>query len=154
MKLEKVTNILLWVLLAISAVFIVMLSINISEDQTDIAMNSWINTNLVWTYILMFIVAGIAAFFAILHTLTDKASAISGGIALVFAAIVIAVAYALASDAIPVFHGWEELVQNGTLTASVSKWVGTTLYTTYILLGLIVVSIAGFGVKQVFSGRG
>lgn len=153
MKLEKVTSIVLWVILGLSVLLIAMLSFNISEDVTDSTMNSWINANLNWTYILLGAATFIAVIFALIQTVTDKEAAKSGAIALVCAVVVIGIAYALASDAIPTFHGAKELVVNGELTATISKWVGATLYVTYILLGLIVASIAGFGVKSLASSK-
>ncbi len=146
MKLEKVTSILLWVLLAISAIFVIALAINANDEA-----GSLIDANLTWTYVLLFVTAGIALVFAVIQTVTDKEAAKGGAIALVCTIVVLVLAYALASDAIPVFHGSKEMVQKGILTSSVSKWVGTTLYTTYILLALIVASIAGFGIKQIVS---
>ena len=52
-KTGKIVTILLWVLLIVSAVLIVSLMVNINEEvKTDPAMNGWVNTNLVWAYIL------------------------------------------------------------------------------------------------------
>ncbi|MFV0522048.1 MAG: hypothetical protein ACK5MI_06430 [Mangrovibacterium sp.] len=153
MKLEKVTSIVLWVTLAVSVLLVLMLALNISDDVTDATMNSWINANLNWAYILLGAATFIAIIFALIQTATDKQAAKAGGIALIFAVVVIGIAYSLASDAIPNFHGAQDLVADGTLTPTISKWVGATLYATYILLGLIVVSIAGFGVKAIFSSR-
>lgn len=147
MKLEKVTSILLWVLLAISAIFVIVLAINANGEKAG----SLIDANLTWTYILLFVTTGVAIVFAIIQTVTDKEAAKGGIIALVCAIVVLGLAYILASDAIPVFHGSEEMVRKGILTSFVSKWVGTTLYATYILLALIVASITGFGIKQIVS---
>ncbi|MFV0290992.1 MAG: hypothetical protein ACK5IJ_08905 [Mangrovibacterium sp.] len=151
MKFEKVTNIVLWVAFAISIILVAMLAFNVSDDRTDVAMNTWITANLNWTYILLGAASIIAIVFAIVQTVTDKDSAKAGGIALVFSLIILAISYALASDAIPQFHGVEKFVADGSLTPSISKWVGTTLYATYVLLGLILVSIVGFGLKGLVS---
>ncbi|MFV0553914.1 MAG: hypothetical protein ACK5LR_04335 [Mangrovibacterium sp.] len=153
MKLEKVTNIILGVIMAVSVLLIVMLTMNISDDMTDATMNSWINANLNWTYTLLGAATFIAVVFALIQTVTDKNAAKSGGIALACAVVIIGAAYALASDAIPNFHGVQDLVAEGSLTNAISKWVGTTLYTTYILLGLIIASIVGFGVKSIFASK-
>ena len=50
MKLEKVLSIVLWVLLAVSAVLIVSMMTNISENEADPTMGAWINTTLTWSF--------------------------------------------------------------------------------------------------------
>ncbi|MFV0365735.1 MAG: hypothetical protein ACK5JS_04430 [Mangrovibacterium sp.] len=153
MKLEKVTNIILWGTLAVSVLLMLMLTLNISDDMTDATMNSWINANLNWTYILLGAATFIAVIFALIQTATDKQAAKSGAIALVFALVIVGISYALASDAIPSFYGAKELVAEGSLTPTISKWVGATLYATYILLALIVGSIIGFGAKALVNSK-
>jgi TRAP-type C4-dicarboxylate transport system permease small subunit len=151
MKLEKVLSIVLWVLLAVSAVLIVSMMTNISENEADPTMGAWINTTLTWSYILLGIGAVIAIVFALKNTFTDKEAGKKGLITLVFGAVVVVISYALASDAIPQFFGVEKFVEDGTLTNSVSKWIGTTLIASYVLLGLSVVAIAASAVTRVFK---
>ncbi|MCW0482489.1 hypothetical protein [Gaoshiqia sediminis] len=151
MKLEKVLNILMWVLLAVSAFLIVSLTMNLSDNEADPTMGAWINTNLTWSYILLGASAVVALVFAVLHTATDKDAAKKGLIALVFAGVVLAISYAFASDAIPQFHGVDKFVADGSLTQSVSKWIGTTLYATYILLFLSIIAIAVSSVYRIFK---
>jgi len=142
MKLEKVLNILMYVLLAVSAILIVSMMMNLSDDDADATMGAWINTNLSWSYLLLAASTIIAVVFALIHTFSDKAAAKKGLTALVFAGVVVAIAYVIASDAIPQFHGVEKFVADGSLTTTVSKWIGATLNATYILLFLTVIAIA------------
>ncbi len=151
MKLEKVTTILLWVLLAVSAVLIVSMMTNISENEADPTMSTWINTNLTWTYILLGVGAVVGVVFAMIQTFTDKEAAKKGLLALIFAGVVFGVAYVLASDAIPQFYGVEKFLADGTLTNSISKLIGTTLYATYILLFLSVVGVAFSSIARIFK---
>lgn len=151
MKLDKVLTIVLWVLLAVSAVLIISMMTNISENDADPTMGAWINTNLTWSYILLGAGAVIAVVFALYNTFTDKAAAKKGLVALVFAGVILAISYVLASDAIPQFHGVQKFVADGTLDNSVSKWIGTTLYATYILLFLAIISIAVSAVSRIFK---
>lgn len=151
MKLEKVLSIVLWVLLGVSAVLIVSMMTNISENDADPTMGAWINTNLSWSYILLGIGTVVAIVFALYHTFTDKEAAKRGLMSLVFAGVVLALSYVMASDAIPQFYGVEKFVADGTLDATVSKWVGTTLYATYILLGLSILAIAGSAVTRILK---
>ena len=151
MKLEKVLTIILWVLLAVSAFLVVSLMANISDNDADPTMGAWINTNLTWSYILLGIAAAFAVVFALINTFTDKAAAKKGLIALAFAGVVLAISYALASDALPQFYGVEKFIADGSLTSTVSKWIDTTLYATYILLLLAVIATVVSSVSRVFK---
>ncbi len=151
MKLEKVLTIVSWVLLAVSAFLIVSMMTNISENEADATMGAWINTNMVWSYLLLGASAVIAVVAALITTFTDKVAAKRGLISLLFAAVVLAIAYVLASDAIPTFFGVEKFLADGTLTASISKMVGTGLYATYLLFGLAILAIALAPLKRVFK---
>ncbi|QGY43414.1 hypothetical protein GM418_06995 [Maribellus comscasis] len=150
-KTNRFVTILLWGLLLISAILVVSLMANISENDQDPTMGSWINTNLVWAYILVAIGAGVAVISGLLHMFTDKKAAKGGLIALAFFAIVAVISYSLASDAIPQFIGVDRFINDGTLTASVAKLVDTGLYATYILLGLAVLSIVFSSVSRLFK---
>ena len=151
-KTGKIVTIILWALLIVSAVLIVSLMVNINEEiETDPAMNSWVNSNLVWAYILIAVGAGVAILAGLANMATDKKAAKGGIISLVFMGAVVLVSYLLASPEIPQFLGVEKFLNDGTLNESVAKWVDTGLYATYILLGLAIVSIAGMSVMRLFK---
>ncbi|MGM0620230.1 MAG: hypothetical protein ACQETJ_04220 [Bacteroidota bacterium] len=150
-KVGKIVTIVLWVLLIISAVLIVSMMVNISENEADPTMGGWINTNLVWTYILMAFGAGIAILASIFHMFTDIKAAKKGLISVVFLGAVALVSYLLASDEIPQFIGVQRFINDGTLTEQVAKLVDTGLYATYILIGLAVLSIAYSSVANLFK---
>ncbi len=124
---------------------------NLSDNDADTTMGAWINTNLTWSYLLLGASAVIAVVFAVIHTVTDKAAAKKGLYALVAAGVVLALAYVFASDAIPSFYGVEKFVADGSLTTTISKWIGTTLYATYILLFLTIIAIAVSAVARIFK---
>jgi len=151
MKLEKVLNIVMWVLLGVSAVLVVSLLTNISDDLTDPTMGTWINTNLTWTYLMLGASGILAVVFALVHTFTDKDAAKKGLMVLAFALVVTGISYVFASDAIPQFYGVEKFVQDGTLTSSVSKWTDTALFASYILLFLSLIGIAASSLVRVFK---
>ena len=150
-KTGKIVTIVLWALLIVSAVLLVSLMANISDVETDSAMNSWVNTNLTWAYILVAVGAGIAILAGLVNMATDKKAAKGGIISLAFMGAVVLVAYLLASPEIPQFLGVDKFLNDGTLNESVAKWVDTGLYATYILLGLAIVSIAGMSVMRLFK---
>jgi hypothetical protein len=150
-KVGKIVAILSWILLLVSAVLIVSMMVNISENEADPTMGSWINTNLVWSYVLLAIGAGIALLAGLFHMATDIKAAKKGLISLVFLVVVAVVAYLLASDAIPQFPGVQKFINDGTLTTQVAKMVDAGLYATYILLALAVLSIVFSSVTRLFK---
>jgi Ni/Fe-hydrogenase subunit HybB-like protein len=150
-KIGKIVTIVLWALLIVSAILIVSLVVNINpEVDTDPAMLSWVNSNLIWAYILAAIGAGVAVISSLLHMFTDKKSAKNGIISIVFLGAVAVVAYLLASPEIPQFVGVDKFIADGTLNENVAKMVDTGLYATYILLALAILSIASSSVFRLF----
>jgi uncharacterized membrane-anchored protein len=149
-KTGRILTILQWVLLAVSAVLVISLMVNIGEDS-DPVMGRWINTNLIWAYILLGLGAGAAVIAAILHTISNSTALKRGIISLVFLAVVVGVAYLLATDAMPTFYGVQKYIDNGTLTPRISKLIGTSLYTTYILLFIAVLGMLVSAVSKLFK---
>jgi len=150
-KVGKIVTIILWVLLIVSAVLIVSMMVNISENDADPTMGGWINSNLVWAYILLAIGAGIAVLSGLFHMATDMSAAKKGLISLGFLVAVALVSYLLASDAIPQFAGVQKFINDGTLTPQVAKLVDTGLYATYILLAIAILSIIFSSVTRLFK---
>lgn len=150
-KISKILTIVLWVILAVSAVIIVSMMANISENSADPVMGGWINTNLVWAYILLFVGAGIALFSGVFQMVSDFATAKKGLIAIAAFVVVALAAYMLSTDAMPNFIGVERFIAEGTLTPQVSRLVDTGLYATYILFGLAIVSIVWSSISKAFK---
>ena len=150
-KTGKIVTIVLWALLIVSAILVISLMVNINEEvDTDPAMNSWVNTNLVWAYILLAFGAAVAIISSLLHMFTDKKAAKNGVISLLFMGIVFVIAYLLASPEIPQFIGVDKFIADGTLNETVSKMVDTGLYATYILIGLAILAVASSSVIRLF----
>jgi hypothetical protein len=150
-KEGRIVTILLWVLIIVSAVLVVSLMVNISENEADATMGGWINSKLIWAYILMIFGAGIAVLSGIFHMATDLNAAKKGLISLLFLGAVALVSYLLASDQIPQFIGVQKFINDGTLTPQVAKNIDAGLYATYILLGLAVLSIILAPVTRLFK---
>lgn len=150
-KYSKILTILLWVILGISAVLIASLMVNISDDNADPVMGGWINSNIVWAYILMVAGAVIALLSGVFQMVTNFSSSKKGLIALAGFAVVAVISYLLASDAIPQFFGVEKFIASGALNAQIAKMIDTGLIVTYLLLGIAVLSIIWSSVSQVFK---
>ena len=143
-KIGKIITIVLWSLVIVSVILIISLMANINEaNETDPAMLSWINSNLIWVYILLAISSGLVVFFAIFHTISDKKSAQQGLISVLFLGGVALVSYLLASPEIPQFLGVDKFIADG-LTGQTVKLVDTGLIATYIMLAISVLAfVAG-----------
>ena len=150
-KTGKIVTIILWVIIAISAILVISLFVNISDNDQDPTMASWVNTNLIWSYILLVLGAGIAIIAGLIHMFTDKRAAKRGLIAVGFLGAVALISYLLASPEIPQFPGVDKFIDNGTLTERVAKLVDTGLYATYILFGLAILSIVYSSVSRIFK---
>ncbi len=150
-KTGKIVTIFLWVLIIISAVLLVSLMANISENDQDPTMGSWINSNLIWAYVLVIAGVGVILVSAVMHAVSDLSSAKKGLMAVGFFAVIGVISYALSSDAIPQFLGVEKFINDGTLTAKVAKLVDMGLYSTYILIGIAILSIAFSSVTRLFK---
>jgi hypothetical protein len=114
-------------------------------------MLSWVNSNLIWAYILVAVGAGVAVLSGLLNMVTNKKAARGGIIAIVFLGAVALISYALASPEIPQFVGVDKFINDGTLNEKVAKMVDAGLYATYILLALAILSIAFSSVTRLFK---
>lgn len=151
-KTRKLTTIILWVLMSISVVtFIVMMSSIDSESNPSDNARNLITLNINWALVLFAIAAVIALGFALIQMFSDKTKALWAVGILVLFAIILGISYISASSEIPHFFGAEKFVANGTLTESISHWVGTGLYFTYILFAGAFLSIIGFGIASVLK---
>lgn len=151
-KAGKIVTIVLWVLLIVSAVLIVSMMVNIDEaNETDPTMLSWVNTNVIWAYILVAFAAIVAILAGLVHMVTDKKAAKQGIISIVFLGVVILVSFLLASPEIPQFIGVDKFINDGTINEKIVKMVDTGLYATYLLLGIAVLSIIFTSVSRLFK---
>jgi hypothetical protein len=114
-------------------------------------MLSWVNTNVIWAYILVVFAAAVAILAGLVHMVTDKKAAKQGIISIVFLGVVILVAFLLASPEIPQFIGVYKFINDGTINEKIVKMVDTGLYATYLLLGLAVLSILFTSVSRLFK---
>ena len=139
-RIGKIITIILWALIFVSAILIVSLMVNINgSNDADPAMLSWINTNLIWVYILGIAGASLAVFFGLFQTVTSAEAAKKGLISIGFLGGVVLIAYILASPALPKFIGVDKFIAEG-LNGRTMKLVDTGLIALYIMLGIAVMT--------------
>lgn len=151
-KTSKLTTIALWVLMAISAIlFVIMITSIDSQTNPGEKARQLITLNINWAIVLFIISAVITLGFALVQMFSDKKNALSALAILAGFGAIILVSYLSADSAIPQFFGVEKYVADGTLTETISHWVGTGLYVTYILFAGAFLSIIGFGAASIFK---
>jgi len=142
--MQKISTIVLYILAAISVVFAILFFVggNVT-DASGIETDEPIFTalNLTWAYILFFSAVVITVLFSIVHIITHPKALKGALISIGIGAVLVAIAYLLASDAPVGGRGAAET------TATTLKWVGTGLYVTYILGGL---AIAGIIISEIY----
>ncbi len=150
-KTNRISLIILGIIVAVTVILLVSLFTNLSDVDNDPKMGMWINSNLYWAYILFALAAGLAIIFALGQMVTDWKSAKGGLVGIGFILVVVLIAFLLSSGKIPQFPGVQKFIDDGTLTERVAKWVDTGLITTYLLLGIAILSLIGASVSRLFG---
>jgi hypothetical protein len=150
-KTGKYVSIFMWVLILITSILAISFVANISGNEADPAMNSWLSTNLVWSYILLALSVVLLVGFAVYQMATNFEAAKKGLISLLFMGSVFLISYILASDKLPTFLGSQKFIDSGIISPSIMKWIDTGLIGTYIVLGLSIVSIVYASVSRLFK---
>lgn len=150
-KTAKYITIFTWIVVGISAILAISFGTNISSNEQDPTMLSWLSKNLIWTYILLFLSIVLLVGFGIIQLVSNFKESKKGLLAVVAMGVIVLIAYLFSSDAIPVFLGAEKFVEDGILTPSVSKWVDTGLYTTYVFFAISLIAIVYSSVKGVLK---
>lgn len=151
MKFAKITTIMLWVILGISLFLIISLLANLDPNESDPGMITWVNANLFWSYALLGFCLIAAVVLEFVNTISDKQATKSALIGIGLLGGVILVSYLLSDSEIPRFYGVEKFVADGTLTPSVSHWIGTGLIATYILSAISIVGIVYSSISSLFK---
>lgn len=135
----KILNILLIVLLGVSAVLFFMFSAGALDEGAFI----------VWGYILFIAAAAGSILFPLGFMAMNPKKAVRAIVGAAILGVIVLIAYALASDEIP-----QTLVKKAAIegiTPSVFKLSGMGIYTMYILGILAVVSIIFAEVSKIFK---
>jgi len=138
--LTKILNVLLWVLMGISAVFGIMFYTGgITPETLTAKYQEPVFTQLLlnWAYFLFFAATVIVAVFTVISMIGNPKGAIRSLIAVVIIGLLVAIAYGISGDEILKFPGSEEM----NITNTLSKNVGTGLIGTYLLILIATVSI-------------
>jgi len=147
---SKIISIVLWVLMGISIILLVLFyfgKVVPGTEDTNLHEPVITQTFLVWAYILGGITAGLALTFPIINVIQNPKSAKKGLFVILGIAVLIFIAYSLASDHVLNIPGYDGK-DNVTKTL---KFTGTGLITMYILAGLAVLSIIYSEIAKYFK---
>ena len=142
----------MYVLLGISVVIMAAFyfggeeSITFSNEK-EYLYPSFTDNMMYWSYVLFIVATLGAVLFPIITLASDIKKAKSTLIGIAALAAVVGIAYVLASGALPTFHNAEKF----NITESISKNVGTMLYTTYLLGAIAVIGILFTAVSKSFK---
>lgn len=151
MKFAKITTIMLWVILGVSIFLIISLLSNLDENAADPGMANWLSVNLSWSYVLLTIATVAAVVLEFFNTISDKKATKNALIAIGFLGGVILLSYIFADSEMPKFYGAQKFIDDGTVTPSSLKWIGTGLIASYILSAISLVAILWSSVSRIFK---
>ncbi|MCF6184366.1 MAG: hypothetical protein L3J56_07025 [Bacteroidales bacterium] len=145
-NIAKITKILLWVLIALSLFYAIMLFVNASADNPK-----WIVNSLTYTEVLLYIAVGAVVLFSlfnfILNLIARPKKALLSLIPIVILGVVFLIAYSYASDKVlymPTYEGTDNV-------PGILKWSGAGLITAYIFFGLAILSILYAEIAKLFK---
>lgn len=140
----------MWALTGISAVFVISLLTSIGAEEQTPVINRWISPNLIWVYILISTGTALAILGGLIQITNNRKAARKALTAIVIFAAVILISRLFASNSLPQFFGVDKYINSGILTLQVSKLIDTGLYTTYILIGIAVLSVILSPIQRLF----
>lgn len=149
-NLGKITNILQWVLFAVTIVFVIFyfLYIDVIDEGID---TTWASRMLKYSYVLVFVAGAAAVLGAVVNFVlrlgSEPKKALISLIPLVILGVLIIMANVMASSEVldmPNYTGADNVP--GTL-----KLVGTALNTMYFLFGLAILAAIGSEVAKIFK---
>ena len=149
MSFVKISRIILWVLMAVSIVFVALFyfggdvagTTNTPSEEPVIT-----ETLIKWAYVLFGIALVFSVVFPLVFLVTNLKSAIRAGIVLAIGGVLIFIAYQLSSGDVMNIVGYA----GPDNVESTLRVVGTGLIFTYILGGLAILSIIVSSVSNLF----
>ena len=149
-KVRKIISIILYVLMGISLILVVMFYFgNVVPGTEGTGMEEPLITGkiLFWAAILVILTAGLTIIFPIIHLISNPKSAKQVLFVFLGVAILIFIAYSLASNEVLEIPGY---TGKGNVPGTL-KFVGTGLFLTYILAGLATLSILYSEISKYFK---
>ncbi len=148
--LQRIVSIFLYVLFAISLVFIIWFYFGNNvpgTEGTNYVEPVATNSILIWAYILLGIAAATTLVFSLIYLIAHPKNAIRALIVLVVIAVIVGISYAISSDVPLRMEGY----QGSDNVPEKVKWVGTGLNVAYILGGTAFLGMIFSEIYRVFK---
>lgn len=150
-NIGRTSYLTLVVIAAISVILFISLVANISSNENDPAMGSWINNNLVWAYVLGVIAIAAVILFSIYQMVTNLETAKNGLIGIGFIGAIFLISFLMSSSEYPKFFGVEKFIADGTITPMTTKIIETGLYSTYFFGAIAILSLIYSSISKFFK---
>lgn len=159
-KLSRILNILVILLMVVSAVLGVVFYVGTGQYASDAefaeqisSLGGKLDSFLNWAIILTFATAAAAILFPIINMVSDPKNSKKTLIMIAGMVIVVLVAFGVASDVIPQFNGYKKFFYDDiTMDPNLfSKYVDTGIWTMYLLGGLSILSILYYEIAKFFK---
>lgn len=147
MSLQRILSILLYILLAASAVLILIFYFGPEVEGAANEEPAITNFVLRWAQGLLVIGAILAIIFPLGFMIANPKNATKALIALVFLGVVVLIGYFLASDQLLELTAYQGTGNN----PQTLKWAGTGLISMYLLIGLAVLAIIYSEIAKLFK---
>jgi hypothetical protein len=150
-KIGNIPNLILLIIAAISVLAFALLMANMSPDVKNAAMGNWININLRWMYVLLFLAILLLVFFAVFQLVSEFQSAKGSLLGIGVMALIFLIGFLFASKEYPKFFGVEKFIADGTITPAILKIIDTGLISTYIMFGLAILALIYTSLSRYFK---
>lgn len=151
MKKLNIPFLTLLIISVVSVILIVSLVSSISNDITNSTMGNWININLRWAYVLLFVAVVVLILFALYQFFSNLKSAKGALLGIGAVLLIVLISWMLGSSEYPKFFGVEKFIADGTITPTITRVIDTALYSTYIIFGLSFVALIYSSVSRYFK---
>ncbi len=150
MSLSRITSIVLYLVMGVSAVLLIWFyagPVVTGTEGTSMEEPTITDTILGWSAVLFIIAAAAAIIFSIINIFLNPESAKKTLLGLVVAAVIVLIAWFLASDQVLQITAYD----GPDNVPSRLKMAGTGLYTVYILAGIALLAILFSEVSKYFK---
>lgn len=145
--MNKILRIGLIVLFSVSALLTLLFYAG-GEEISGSGVPKFTNLFIVWAYVLTGIAVGFAVIFPVIQMITNPKNAKKGLMGIVALAVIIVIAYALASSEILNINNAELAKYN---VPSTLKYAGMMLYSVYVLAFVAIASMLYSEVSKIFK---
>ncbi len=146
-KLSKILNIVLYLLIAITAVFAGLFYFGGEIPGETYTTPVYTDSVLNWAKLLIYITAGVSLLFEVFHLVSNPKNAVRSLISIAILGVIVLVAYSLSDDTPLHLIGY-----NGPDNVpSMLTMAGTMLYGTYLLFGIVISAILYTELSRLFK---